>query len=312
MTSLDPGARRLARRRAYTLFARLYRHGVTPDLMPTLAELPVLAESLPASFDADAQLAEHHQLFSLQVFPYGGAFLEPDGRAGGPSAAPVRQVAASLGGGENVGGEGDDYLARSLELLALADERGTPGLVDGEPRVLLAHHLLWWLPVFTLAMAREGSPFWTGVGELTLELCVDHLRSAGGALREDTSPLTVDLVGLPSVGPPSPDELAAYLAFPIRSGLWLSSRTLRRSARRLELPSGFGGRLRVLGTLLESAREYGSTAQLLDQLLSEVAQAHGQLEHLAREMPELTAVARLWSSRLRATRKVLSEIQSSG
>ena len=296
----------MARSRAWALFAALYREGVTPELVDGLRDLPALAEALPDPVVPDLARAEHHDLFAVQVPPYGGAFLEEDGTVGGASAEAVRHVAALLGVDPGQDGTAPDHLAVELELLAMLageEARGAAGASD-LAHGLLAGHLLWWLPPFTLAVAREGRPFWTVVVELTLELAVEQ----GGGVTEVQGPSPA------APGDPSPaervedGELARFLTAPARSGLWLSLGTLRRIARGLQIPSGFGGRRATLETLLGSAREYGEAPRLADALLGEIDAAKEHHRVIAARCDALRPVSLAWTRRLEEARRVCAAV----
>lgn len=294
-------AREVARSRAYALFAALFREGLTPPLRETVARLPVLAAALPPEREVDVALAEHHALFGLRVFPYGGVFLEPDGRVGGPSADVVRRVAAASGLAPVEGAEAADHLPAILDLLASLG--GSDAGAGALARELLGRHLLWWLPPFVVAVREEGDPFWTLAAELTLELAADHHCGLGGPL-EGPGPLT-------RPEPPDPswssrlDELARYLATPARSGLYLGSGLVRRMGRRLGLPSGFGSRERLVASLLRSAAEYDGLPPVLAALRESLGAAREHHTRIAHDAPELGVVAAAWLARLDVTETLL-------
>jgi TorA maturation chaperone TorD len=272
--------RSLARSGAYALFGALYRKGVTPELVDGLRDLPALAEALPDPIVPDLARAEHHDLFSVQVPPYAGAFLEEDGTVGGASAEPARHLAALLGVDPGQDGTAPDHLAVELELLSMlaGDEaRGVAGARE-LAHELLAGHLLWWLPPFTLAVAREGRPFWTLVVDITLELAVEQ-----GA------------VGSEAQGPLPAAPAVPSLAERLEDG---------ELARGLEIPSGFGGRRATLETLLGSAREYGEAPRLADALLAEIDVAKEHHEVIAARFDVLRPVSVAWMGRLEAAGRV--------
>jgi TorA maturation chaperone TorD len=287
--------------RAYRLFARLYRRGVTPELWPDLRELPVFAEALTEPLDWDDLAAEHHDLFSVQVFPYGGIFLEMDHRAAGAAANPVREAAALLGADGVSDGEPVDYLPAELDLLASLAEAEARGRLDAREAAIhvLSGHLLWWLPPFAVAVAMENRPFWKLLTELTLELALEHLEAAGGLLLREDTPLP----GRASPRPPpseglDPGELAPFLTTPARSGLWLSPTTTRLIARPLGIPTGFGGRRKAIEELETSAQRYDLVPQFKAVLIGVMRTAKARHQDLASRSPAIGGVSTVWTELL--------------
>ena len=81
---MTPSELAQARHNAYQLFAQLFLHGVTEPLLPYIAGVPELREVLTEPVVLDNEAAEHHRLFSLNLFPYESVFLDPEGLLEGP------------------------------------------------------------------------------------------------------------------------------------------------------------------------------------------------------------------------------------
>src|SRR5207253_2729527 len=111
-------ARAAARSAAYQLFARLFRREPDAELLPLLRDIPGLGDALPEPFDPDDAGAEHHRLFGLQVPPFAGVFLDPEGRIGGAPASIVRDLCARAGLEVEERSEEADHVSHALELLA--------------------------------------------------------------------------------------------------------------------------------------------------------------------------------------------------
>jgi len=322
--TLQPAHRPLragAREHAYRLFARLYREGLSPGAREEVEGIPALAEALPAELSREAAAAEHHALFGLQVFPYGGVFLDFHGRVAGASADPVRSAIAWVGEPADLSGEAPDHVSRVLELLASLSARRDGGEEAGQGasaeaaeeatarvRGLLDGHLLWWLPAFVLAVQEETLPFWSVVAELTLDAVVDHRSELPGVVPA-RGPLPKPMV--PAVGDEGPDlaGVARYLAAPARCGIYLSAATIRELGRARRLPSGFGSRLRLLKNLLASAIEYDGLGNLLRTLRAKIWTAEATYRDVAKRHPPVEAVSAAWAERLEATDRLLSAVR---
>lgn len=256
------GARTAARCAAYRLFSRLFAREVTPDLLPMLADLPELGDALADPFDADEAAADHQRLFGLQVPPWAGVFLDPEGRIGGDAAALMRDIYARSGYELDERSEEADHLSHALALLAeLGDDPLAAETLD--------RGVLPWLPWLVEAVERLGGPFHRALAELTLELTLDHRASlpeppppaSPPALEAD--PLADEGAGL--------RRIAEFLVTPARSGLYLARQDVRRLAAADGLPTGFGGRADTLDTLLRTAAEYGALARTVAGLLELLA-----------------------------------------
>ncbi|NUQ37872.1 MAG: molecular chaperone TorD family protein [Caldilineales bacterium] len=302
-----------ARSHLYVLFGRLFRHGVTPDLLSDLRELPELAAHLADPFDADAAAAAHYRLLHFEVFPHESIFLHPDSLLGGEIAAAVHDFYQQAGFAPPADAL-PDHLGLELALLSFltgaeaAAANDAPVWQDWQ-RHFLDQHLLRWLPALVQAMGRQGHPFYTTLADLTLELALDHRAALGNDL-----PAAAPVFCLP----PPPDlladaktglaEIADYLLTPAFSGIYLSRDEIRRLAQAQGLPSGFGHRRRMLADLLTTASVYDGLDRLLAALQADLAGRQQDLAALATAHPGLAPLLRPWQQQMAHTRQVLERL----
>lgn len=304
------------RARGYRFLADLFLHGIRPEALDAIRRLPDLAGRLPDPFDPDAAAAAHHRLFGLQVVPCASVFLEADGRVGGLATDAARRAFGVVGSALRDPGAPPDHVGHELDLLAacVSQDPGGGARAGGaaDPsrgRAFLESHVLWWLPVFVHSARRSADPFWTLVLELTLELVVDHGRRAGaGGAGTPTPPL-------PDPDPPRLGDrdtglrdIAGFLATPARCGLHLSMDDIRGLGRGHRLPGGFGGRARVLETLLGSAATYGSLEVVLEGV---DGLCRGQEAFLASASAPDPSFTGPWLDRLSRTRTLLDAVGGS-
>jgi TorA maturation chaperone TorD len=316
---MDAHEQALARSRAYALLARLFRDGLTADLLPAVAAVPALTDALPRAFDADEAAADHYQLLHLDVPPCAGLFLDAPPVLGGPAARAAQHHYRQAGLAPETGPESPDHLGRELAFLAFLTGAEADALEDGLPaeaarlqplqRRFLGSHLLWWLPAVEQALA-QGPPFYQRLARLTRDLALDHLAALGHAPEsrppEPAPPDLPPLLDQPGTGL---HEIAAYLTTPAWSGLYLGRTDAARLGRGLDLPRGFGGRTRMLTNLLHAAVTYDRLGPLLDDLLACVETWAAAYHALAAEAPALPAIARHWLDRLARTKALLLRLR---
>lgn len=177
----------LAYAQAFELFARLYRHGLTPALMMEAAQLPELAAVAPQPYNADEAAASFYTLFGMNVFPYQSVFLDPEGLLGGTETARVRISYRHMGFVADETGEPADHLAHELDALAFLCQAEAEAWEDGRSDMaayaqqlqvrFLDEHLLRWLPAFAAAVQRHGDPFYAEVAGLAWSLAAERKRS---------------------------------------------------------------------------------------------------------------------------------------
>ena len=299
----------IARRRAYYLFGRLFLDGITAVLLPQLEAIPELAEAVQP-YDPDLAAAAHYQLTAVDVFPYESIFLDPSGLLGGPLSDEVADLYNSAG--YEVLSD-YDHLGHELGFLAhlcgmeaasrTRENEEAAALWASRQQSFLASHLLCWLPSLMVAVQQAGSPFYTRLAGLTLELCVDHMQEG-----EPTA-----LVFLPQ--PPqiagqesSLKDIAHLLATPPYSGLFLSHQAISALARRHELPRGFGDRVQILTNLLRTAGQYDVATAVFQDLAGIFNEAAIMYQEQHDGLPKLRPWLQPWQERVIQTADALEAL----
>lgn len=302
---MTPASVALARSRAYALLGRLFLDGLTPEHLEAVAALAVFQPVLPEAQDEDTRAAAYQTTFGLNVMPFAGVFLAPDGQLGGAVGAEVTEAYRQVGftdpraEPEHIG----------VELAFLAHlTRHDHTLIH--QRHFLDAHLLGWLPALVMSIRQEEDPFFTRAAEVALDVVLDHRAALGPPEPEAFVP--------PPPPPPLLDnpktglrEVAAYLTHHAQCGLFLSRRTIRQLGRAHRLPGGFGNRALLMTNLLRAAVRYQALPALLDHLRALVdtwAAAYTALQ--AQEVPGTAEPVACWQARLAATRRQLDTLQS--
>ncbi len=284
------------------LIPDLSRH--LPDISSETSELGL--GDLPTLLDTLA--VEHHRVFGCEVPPYASVFLDPGGMLGGQTTRWVDEERQSARLAPPMA-ETADHLGRELELLATLSRAGTPEGMDPSSlavRRFIEDHLLWWLPSLIVTVDPLGSSFWSELLRLVLELVMDHramLARVHGSGRQPTQPptLSVDDTGLgTSDEARAPFESSVPgMTEPIRCGALITPHELRAIGRSNRLPTGFGGRARLLETLLDSASAYDTpVTRVLVRLLDDRRDA---LVRLAEEFGVPAVYTEPWLRRLEVT-----------
>lgn len=311
----------LARSRAYDLFGRLVREGLTPEVLPAVRSIPELANAASDSFDADAAAADHYDLFGMNVFPYASFFLDASGRLGGPVTDLVRHQLQRVNRAPESDAESADHLGHELAYLALLAGAEADAHTDGAraevqrmqhlQQQFLDRHLLWWLPLFTRAVRQHEHPFYATLADLTWALVVDHRAVLGGAAAGPLTPLPddppADLLDDESTGL---KDIAAFLMTPVWSGLVVRRDDITQLGRSEQLPRGFGDRTQMLTNLLRSAVEFDGLDAVLAQLGRQVDAWRGYYQSLEADVPPLDDIAAFWQARLDATKGVIEQVRA--
>ncbi len=313
------GERALGRSRAYGVFAALFRAGVTAELLPIVEAIPELAAQVAQPLDAEEAAAAHQGLFGFQVFPYQSVFLGEDGLLGGRESERVRAAHRAAGYAPGAAADDPDHLAHELALLSFLCGAEADAHADGRAEMaavarrqqaaVLGDHLLWWLPLFVPAVARQGDGFYAALAGLTWALVVDHWQEVDGAAAGTRwapgGADDADAANEPAAGDAA-RQIGAHLLRPVRSGLFVSRADLARCARQAGLPHGFGDRRQMVATLLDGAARFDRNAALAAALGELVAGAQG-----AWATPELApapaAIRRFWQARLVRTAALIGE-----
>ncbi len=313
--------RALARSRAYDLFGRLYREGLTPEVLPAVRSIPELADAASDPFDADAAAADHYDLFGLNVFPYASFFLDASGRLGGPVTDLVRHQLQRVNLAPESDAESADHLGHELAYLALLAGAEADAQADGAraevqrmqhlQRQFCDRHLLWWLPPFVRAVCQHEHPFYAPLADLTWALVADHRTALGGSavgkLTPEPDDPPADLLDDESTGL---KDIAAFLVTPVWSGLVLRRDDITQLGRAEQLPRGFGDRTQMLTNLLRSAAEYEGLNAVLDQLMERVEAEQSYYQSIEAEAAPLDDVAAFWQTRLGGTAALLRRLRT--
>ena len=318
---MQPSRTSLARSRAYALFSRLYREGVTTALLPAVQAVSALADTLPEPFEAEQAAADYYDLFHLNVFPYASLFLDDAGQLGGPVSDAAQRLFRQTGYTADTSRESADHIGHALGLLAFLTGAEADAWEDSRADEAARMHrlqrrffdmaLLWWLPAFVHAVRRHNHPFYALLGDLTLDLVLDH-RAALGPPEEAAAPM------LPVPDPPALlddaqtglKDIAAYLTTPAWCGFYLSRADLARLGRAEHLPRGFGARAQMLTNLLRAAADFDRLDLLLTQLQDCVTTWQSFYTTLyERDVPCLDAVAQTWLERLEMTKRMIDQMR---
>ena len=314
----EPAALAVARARAYTLFSSWIRYGLGAESIAHAEGLPELSEALEpwrvsnGEWDLEAAAAAHQQVLGHEVFPVASAFLDPSGRAGGEVTRSLQDLLRNTGVRWDPTGEGPDHLGVLLDGLAFLSAAEAEAHQDqsvsaarsvrAQATQLLQQGLLsWWAP-FAEAVRDEGEPFFARLVDLLEALLIDHGAGADAEANDEATAeaelFLPELLASPTCGL---RDIAEYVTLPRSSGLFLSRRSIRDLARRLEVSVGFGTRSQRLETLLRSAAEGDRWPEGISLLIERV----GSAEARGAESP----ASEPWIERLRKTREGLEGLR---
>ena len=265
----------------------------TADLQPVAISLEV--GSIPP-------IAEHTEIFSLQLRPYASIYLSNDGRLGGEARDRIAGFWRVLGLEPP---RECDHLAVLLAFYAALWSREQEAPLSSSSRERCAHlrttflheHLLSWLHPFLLKIDSFESGFycrWAALlaaalqedanqSETPRELSL-HLRS--------TSPL-------PAATDLDRESLVALLTTPARSGLLLTRADLTSAARHLGIAGRIGERVFMLEAML-SQEPRSVLAWFSDYLRQDLENQQAQ-RAWGKMMSE-------WTTRLQATLALIDSV----
>ena len=161
------------------------------------------------------------------------------------------------------------------------------------------------------AVRRHNHPFYALLGDLTLDLALDHRAALGPSAEAlpPTPPLPVPPALLDDAKTGLKD-IADYLTTPAWSGLYLSRTDIARLGRAEHLPRGFGARTQMLTNLLRAAADFDRLDPLLTQVDALATTWQSYYETLAqRDVPGLDGVAQAWLVRLEGTKRLIGEMR---
>jgi hypothetical protein len=247
---------------------------------------------------------DYADTFLFGAYPYASVYLGPQGMLGGEARDRVAGFWRALG---ITPPAEPDHLAALLGLhAALMDEearaldRGdaAAGALRRESRkALLWEHLLAWLVPYLAKLEEVGAPFYASWARLLRDALVTETAAVG---RQERLPLHLRAApDLPPADAPFDDWLGALLA-PVRSGVIVTRRDLRRGATALGLGARLGERAFVLRSMFEQ-----DPTRTVEWLADEAARAI--LVHTESE-PILGAVAAFWRQRAEACEAALKSV----
>lgn len=317
VNTLTPGQLAQARSHSYALFGQLLLHGLTPQLMDYVSEIPALTAVVPQPYDADEAAAAHYRLFGFHLFPYESFFMDASGLLGGDVAEDVAATYARLGYEPSLSSTDTDHIGNELGAMSFLAGAEADAWVDGLAQTavqmqrhqgqFMQRHLLRWLPPLVVAIQQHDDRFFAELAQLTLLLVADHYA----ALQPETA------VAMPLPAPPnlladdktSLRDVADYLATPLHSGLLLGRFGVGQLAQRLELPRGFGSRDQLLLNLMRAAVQYEGFGKL-GGLLAETAVAWQQAyAQIASDFPALAPFVQPWLAQVAHTSVLLTHMQ---
>lgn len=296
-----------ARGAAYLLLADLLARGPVEDLLDATRTSDVLASALDAYPTLDDAHADHQDAFGFNVPPLMGAFLDPEGHAGGESASRVAQTYAAIGYAFDPRKEEPEHLSTVLRALGVLAGAEADAMEDDEERIVaetrrlqaevLRDHVLPWLPLFVGAVERLETT-WPRALVHVLESLVELHRTHVMHYLRDEEPWVLEAPAI-DLDDRQTDlrAIAHALAVPARCGIWLSKDDLKRVGRAHRLPSGFASRALMIQNLLRSAIRFEALDELVDDLIAILDSQRERLE------PGHPAIARL-----KQTRDVLHRI----
>ncbi|MEJ2288998.1 MAG: molecular chaperone TorD family protein [Deinococcales bacterium] len=280
------------------LLSELLAREPGPDLLALAATVP----SLRAHATPEAA-ARYTHVFVLNAYPFASVFVEPDASIDGAWAGFTRGVLAALGL-EPEPGVAADHAAVLLDALALLLQREAeagPAELDAErarhaQRILLAEHLLPWLPSFLHTVERVDGGLYRAAAGLARQTLVP----LAGALF-DAAPAPA-AAGASAAAPHHEEEgsdtILDHLTVPARSGLFLCRADLTRLGAELDLPVRFGGRRFMLESLVAAAVQQASADPLTQGLLRLARQQRAVLRGWSTDLPLLEALWRPWTRRI--------------
>jgi putative dimethyl sulfoxide reductase chaperone len=324
--ALPAGPLALARGRAYSLFGRLFQHGLNPETTAPVMAIPELAAEIPDldrahQPDFDRLAADHYALFGLNVFPHESIFLDIESTLGGPVTGEVMGFYQQAGFDFIQSGDNPDHVGLELGLLAFLSSAEADAWEDGQALVALRlrelqrrfldGHLLRWLPGLNLAIRQQGEPFYSALAGLTLELAGEHRSGlAGGSVPDQPGfqlPPVLDVLSDEKTGL---KEIARYLLTPAYSGLYLSREDISRLASGLGIPRGFGSREQMLTNLLRTAADYEQLPRLVENLGILLESWIEFYAGLCGDERPLDPFAAPWLERLNHTQALLATVSS--
>ena len=193
---------------------------------------------IETNLNEDELFCLHYQTFGGQILPYLGAFSGEQ--------FDLDAFYAEIGERPEFKKESPDHIG--LQFLLYSELK--------EKKVLFESLIFPWFQLFALTVKREAEEPFKSLACLILEKVEESnaLTSSGITLEKET--------GL--------KDITKYLTTPFQSGFYLSLSSLKKIAKRTDLPLSFGGRSEVLLQLIYTSLDYDKWEALLVALIEEV------------------------------------------
>ena len=285
------------------LLSRLWLREPDSVVLAAARELPSLA---PHVDEPAAMAPAYTDLFLLNVYPYGTAFIDPSGELNGPAASQTARRYEERG-----------FRPPELFEVGAPDHVGLClGFLEhlarcGQEDLEFSSLLLEWVPVCGLAVEREPTahPFYRAVASTTRRrLMRDIPESVSRASeREERAPQSADADGEEEVGL---SDVVRFLLSPARSGFFLSRARLGQLARAAGLRLPFGSRFDVARMLFQTAGEGGKVGTVLDLLEAELAVWKEAYRAWSEEHRRWAPFAARWLGRTGETGRRIQEMRT--
>lgn len=310
---IDANKRPLAQHHAYRLLSTLFLDGLTAVSLPTIQQVPELANALPAEINFDEAAASHQHLFGFNIFPYESIFLDPSRLLGGLATDAVLNSYSQAGFTPSPDSASPDHIGNELDMMAHLTGAEADAWEDDLPIVaqnmqrlqheFLQSHLLRWIFPFVVSVRRQNDPFFAAVAQLTFELVSDHAQQldlTGSDLPIAPALLDDDKTSL--------RDIVEFVVTPPYSGVYWGRDDVGRLAREIELPRGFGGRDQMLLNLIRTAVQYKTIPTLISNLQAELGEWDKEYTAVLQEHPHLVPFIGIWQSHCQQTNELLTEI----
>ena len=262
--------------------------------------------SLAPHADEPAEMAPAYtDLFLLNVYPYGTAFIDPSGELNGPAAWQSRATLREPG--LSPAGTFRSWRARSRRPLP-GISRTSRKRRAGGPRVLF---LSPGVGPDLLSCRRTGA--------LRPSLLLRAVAAATRRRLMEDIPESVSQASEPEESAPQsthPEEeevglshIVRFLLAPARSGLFLSRARLGQLARAAGMRLPFGSRFDVARMLYQTAGEGGKVGTVLDLLGAELAVWEAAYRAWAEEHRRWAPLAARWLHRTGETGRMIAQMR---
>ena len=286
------------------LLSRLWLREPDSDALDATRGVASLA---PHVGEPAAMAPAYTDLFLLNVYPYGTAFLDGSGELNGPAAwqAARRYEDRGYGPPELFEVGAPDHVGLCLGYL----EHLAGG---GQKDLEFSSFVMEWVPVCCLAVEREPAahPFYKAVAAATRRSLWDHIPDpvTRSSEPEESAP------GTDPLGEDDEEEIGLslivrFLLAPARCGLFLSRARLGQLAISAGMRLPFGSRFDVARALFQTAGEDGKVALVLDRLEAEIGAWEAAYRGWAEEHRGWAPVAARWLHRTGETRRLIAQMR---